>query len=385
MPGDDDFKGVVDALHAAGLDATLWPEALGRMTNLFGSVGTTFETVDRNAARISDFWSHGIPKGSELTYAEHYMAISPRMKLSNWHRPGDVGYDSMVIDEAGMRADAYYSDFLARVDMRYFISITVVQNAAELACLAVQRSPREGHAERDEIRRMAMLVPHVRQAFDTTRRLRDATHARRAFEHALDWLPEAVMLVRSDGVVTYLNAAAQQCARRGDGIRVVRGRLDFQSHEARGHLDAALAAVKDRDGISSAGADFTVMRAPGTPPYLVSVRRVVDPRAQLGAPFAQTLAIVFIRDPLVSAAMPAGHAAREVFGLTEAEAAFADALSRGISVTDYAQTRQVSLNTVYTHLRHIKTKTGSRRLSELVTKLTELKAPLLDEEQPRDG
>ena len=44
------------------------------------------------------------------------------------------------------------------------------------------------------------------------------------------------------------------------------------------------------------------MRAPGTPPYLVSVRRVVDPRAQLGAPFAQTLAIVFIRDPLVSAA-----------------------------------------------------------------------------------
>jgi DNA-binding CsgD family transcriptional regulator len=383
MPRENEFFDTVDAILAAGLDEALWPTALGKVTGLFGSVGTTFETVDRTVGRMTDFWSYGIPPGSELTYAEHYMASSPRMKLSHWHRPGDVGFDRLVIDEAGMRSNEYYSEFLAGADMRYFISITVIQDAGELACLAVQRSPREGHAEKGEIERMIRLVPHVRQAFDTTRRLRNLASAGEMFEQALDWLPEAVLLTRADGTVSYLNAAARQCL-RGNDIRLKHGRLDFQTAAARTRLDAALAAIQRRDSGQLAGGDFAVPRGGGKPPYMVSVRPIIDRSERLAPAVTQALAIVFIRDPLVAAAMPAGRMARDVFGLTEAETAFADALARGMSTIDYARTRNVSLNTVYTHLRHLKAKTGTKRMSELVAKLAELKAPLLEDEQRRD-
>jgi DNA-binding CsgD family transcriptional regulator len=85
--------------------------------------------------------------------------------------------------------------------------------------------------------------------------------------------------------------------------------------------------------------------------------------------------IVFIRDPL-SRNAAAIRILREVFGLTEAEAGVAQALQTGIPIGDYARSRAVSLNTVYTHLRRIKEKTGCNRMTELIRKLNDLQVPL---------
>jgi DNA-binding CsgD family transcriptional regulator len=64
-------------------------------------------------------------------------------------------------------------------------------------------------------------------------------------------------------------------------------------------------------------------------------------------------AIVFVRDPL-SRSAAAGRILRDMFGFTEAEANVAQALQTGVSLTNYARARDISLNTVYTHLRRIK-------------------------------
>jgi len=122
-----------------------------------------------------------------------------------------------------------------------------------------------------------------------------------------------------------------------------------------------------------AGADFPVARASGAPPYLVSVRPIPrnrrDSRPEMAAD-----AIVFIRDP-TSRNTAAIRLLREVFGLTDAEASLAQALQSGISPGDYAAARAVSLNTVYTHLRRIKEKTGCNRMAELIHKLNDLQVP----------
>ena len=60
---------------------------------------------------------------------------------------------------------------------------------------------------------------------------------------------------------------------------------------------------------------------------------------------------------------------------TEAEASLAEALCAGVTPGDYALTRSVSLNTVYTHLRRIKDKTRCRRMPELIRKLNDTVAP----------
>lgn len=49
----------------------------------------------------------------------------------------------------------------------------------------------------------------------------------------------------------------------------------------------------------------------------------------------------------------------------------------------YAAQKRPSMNTVYTHLRHIKAKTGSRWMSELVGKLSPHRVPLSAIKEPR--
>ena len=114
------------------------------------------------------------------------------------------------------------------------------------------------------------------------------------------------------------------------------------------HIDAA------------AGSDFPVMRSAGAPPYYVSVRPLPVGDKRRGAE-AQAVAILFVRDP-ASPNAAAIRMLREVFGLTEAEALVAQALQMGITLTEYAATRGLSLNTAYTHLRRLREKTGCSRM-----------------------
>jgi DNA-binding CsgD family transcriptional regulator len=87
------------------------------------------------------------------------------------------------------------------------------------------------------------------------------------------------------------------------------------------------------------------------------------------------MAMVFVHDPLRAA--PASVALlQSVFGLTPAEADLARALHAGTSPARHARDRAVSVNTVYTHLRRLKEKTGTTRLAELTNLIDKLSPPL---------
>ena len=67
------------------------------------------------------------------------------------------------------------------------------------------------------------------------------------------------------------------------------------------------------------------------------------------------------------------HLLRELFQFTNAEANLALALRQGVSLSTYARKHAVSQNTVYTHLRRIREKTGCHRLPELIGKLNDVR------------
>lgn len=141
----------------------------------------------------------------------------------------------------------------------------------------------------------------------------------------------------------------------------------------RARLNGAIAAAfAARDPGRSSAADFAVPRPDGALSYLVSVRPLLDHN---GNACSVPCAVMFVRDPLAYRGVDIGTL-REVFALTEAEACLAKALQAGQSPADYAREHAVSLNTVYTHLRHLKDKTGCARMTALIRKLNELQVPL---------
>jgi DNA-binding CsgD family transcriptional regulator/PAS domain-containing protein len=371
-----DILNTIEAIHAAGLDAALWPHALAAMTEAVGGVGATFEVFDKRRQAHAAYHFHGLPPAHQIEYAQHYLASSPRIRAGMSWQAGHVDYDYEILDETAMRRDPFYAEFLPRLGLRYFVAGTIRQTEDEFAVLAVQRTPAQGHVGQQQIATMRRLLPHVQQAYDVNRRLKSAVTVGRSLERALDWLVDGIALVAAGGKVVYANEVFQAIALRADAIRVSKGRIDFTVAEARDRFNAALAVaqrLRGGDVQVAQTADFIVSRTSGGEPYLVSVRPLLDKSYAGQSPHA--VAIMFVRDPL-SRTGAAMNALRELFGFTEAEASLAQALQSGITVPDYARTRDLSLNTVYTHLRRLREKTGCSRLPELIHKLNELRLPL---------
>ena len=378
MPTEDDLLATIEAVHAAGLDASLWPRALAAVAATLGGSAAMFEVFDKSASCHREWYGTGVPPASEITYFEHYIADNPRWLFMPRQRAGDVSWDYQFIDERGMNEAPFYAELLAQMDLRYFLSGVLVATAEDYACISVQRSSRLGHVQQHEIGLMQRLLPHVQQAFDVARRLNGAGEASRSFERAFDWIADGVAFVSASGALVYCNESLQAIVRCNDIVRLRKGVIEFVAADARGRFDKALDAVRrQRAGEQPVLrlTDFPVRRGGDAPPYLVSVRPLARPsRESQGS--ARAEAILFIRDPLKRGSA-AGQMLREIFGLTEAEASVALALHSGVALEQYGRTNKVSLNTVYTHLRRVREKTGCHSIADLVRKLDEFRIPLL--------
>jgi DNA-binding CsgD family transcriptional regulator len=377
MARGDDLIATVEAIHTAGLDAACWPNALAALARTVGGNAASIEVVDQHTLRHREMYSYGLPGAEEIAFLPEFPQLNIRFPFVARQKLNELSWDYMILDEAAMRRAPFYAEIMPRFDIRYFVAGVALKTASEFATVAVHRSPRMGHVQRSGIATMRTLMAHMRQAFDVGRRLKTAAGARDMLERALDRLADAVALLRADGAVVYANDALQAISRRGDGVRLRRGMIELAAADARARLDDAIAAVlrlRDGDIATSANCDFPVPRSTGASPYVVSVRPLMDNEHKHLAG-SDAVAIVFIRDPL-SRNIAAVCLLREVFGLTDAEAGLAQALQSGVPPGAYAQDRAISLNTVYTHLRRIKEKTGCNRMAELIAKLNDLQVPL---------
>lgn len=374
-----DLVATIEAVYGAGLDATRWPEALASISRTVGGIAATLEVFDRRPPTLTEFHSFGLPPANELAYIDEFSALNPRIPTLINGKPGDLVTDYSVMGERAMNGNAFYADFLGPVGYRYFVGGILTVDEREASLFSVQRATTQGHVDNSNMARMATLLPHVRRAFSVSRWLRGAAGKISAFEHALDWLNDGAALLRKDGHVLYANEAFQAIVRRHDGLRIVRGAVELAAPHARARLAAALAAIA-RLGGGALGdlkhSDFPAPRRSDMPPYIVSLRPLGGTR--MSPHQHDAVAILFVRDPL-GRNPAAARMLRELFGFTEAEANLAQALQSGTLLEDYARENAVTLNTVYTHLRRIKEKTGCSRIAKLYRKLKELQVPLRPE------
>jgi DNA-binding CsgD family transcriptional regulator len=376
VPKGDDLLTTIEAVHAAGLEAELWPQALGAVTRLTGSACATLEVLGKPHLQHCEFHGFNVSPVNELTYIREFAALSPRNPFAARRRSGELIWDYQILDERGIDRDPFYNEFLARVDLRYFVGAIVGSSEREFATLAVHRTRKQGHIDERERGLMQRLLPHLRQAYDVATRLKAADRATRSLADALDWLIDGAMMVRADGKVLYVNEAMRDIERRNDGIRIGGGFVEFTAAAVQTRFSAALGTIARMgaaDADLTAATDFPMPRPAGGPPYLISLRPL-SRSARAGNQAAAEI-IVFIHDPL-RRQRAALNILREVFGFTEAEASLAQAIQAGMTVADYARERALSLNTAYTHLRRIREKTGCNRMPDLIRKLNDLQVPL---------
>jgi DNA-binding CsgD family transcriptional regulator len=376
MPGADLFLQTIETVYASGLDSDRLPEALETTSRLLGSAAATLEVFDKSAQRHDTFYTVGVPTVARASYLDHFATCNPRMPFILRQRANHVAWDHQILDEAGMRHDPFYSEFLSHIGLRYFLGAVLEHTPEKIALVSVQRTRKQGHVDNREIALMRRLFPHYQRAHDMMTRLKVAGDHRGLLENTLDWLTDGIALLRADGDIVHANHTLRTIAQRGDGIRILDRAIEFVEPDAQRRFGAALGAVQ-QVGDPSCDArptDFPVPRSSGMPAYIVSVRPLVCGQTR-AAGHAQAVIMVLIRDPLWRNAA-ASRILQELFSLTNAEAHLAQALCNGTTTGTYAVERHVSLNTVYSHLKRIREKTGCKSVPELIRKFGELNVPL---------
>ncbi|MDB5516695.1 MAG: hypothetical protein JWQ17_3453 [Tardiphaga sp.] len=373
---DDHFVRAVEAIYASGVEENRLTEALEASSRLLGACGATLEVYDKSAQKHVEFCAAGLPPIPCAEYLDHFAALNPRIAPILRQRPGEVGWDHQFLDEQAMLRDPFYSEFLADLGLRYFVSVVLEQTPDHLAVVAMQRTPGQGHVDRRDISMMQRLCPHFQRAHDLRTRLKAAGDRNSSLENALDLLADGVALLGAGGKVIYANETLRSLATRGREFRFARDGVEFFDPDARSRFAAALNGAQRFHEPSAAlcAADFAVPREQGLPAYTVSVRPLVRGQAQASR-HPEAVAMLLIHDPL-DRKLAASRMLQELFGLTNAEAHLVHALGTGMTAGAYARGRRVSITTVYTHLRRTREKTGWKSVTELTRRFNELNVSL---------
>ena len=194
------------------------------------------------------------------------------------------------------------------------------------------------------------------------------------FENALDLLSDGIALLRRDGAIVYANTTLRHLAEHNRDFRIDRNAVEFATPDLRSRFAMALSALdRIRDPHTTyLATDFAVPREGGLPPYTVSVRPLLRAGEET---HPEAAAMLLVHDPL-QRNLATGRMLQELYGLTNAEAQLVQALGTGVTAVAYAKSRQISVTTVYTHLRRTREKTGWKSVAELTRRFHEMNVSL---------
>jgi DNA-binding CsgD family transcriptional regulator len=205
------------------------------------------------------------------------------------------------------------------------------------------------------------LAPHLRRAWDLTRREQSLTRSADGAWAVLDRLPVGVLVVGSDGAVVQTNRAAQTFLDRHNGLRVEKGRLTAGKPEQTATMSALVKAALQMRGGPARGGTMRLARASDQRAYQI---HVIPLGGETGEA-RETQAAIFVTDPSLKMETTP-EILEKVYALSPAEARLAKALLSGRSLSECAADAGTSIHTVRSQLRQLLVKTGSRGQADLL-------------------
>ena len=209
-----------------------------------------------------------------------------------------------------------------------------------------------------------------RQAVAIADALNLTTIRSEALEATLNALTSGVYLADRDGQIVFMNRAAKRQVSSGDVIRIANGRLAPIERQASLTLARAInEAIRDEADLSISG----TIALPGV--SNAGLIATILPLARGEQRGVAGMAAIFVQDQFVMPPL-AGEAFAALYGLTTSEQRVLLAMAPGRCVKQAAETLGISESTAKTHLKHIHSKTGTSKQTELLRLFMSAVAPV---------
>lgn len=373
----EDFGSAILKLHEAAIDPALWPTALQAIEELT-NCGVVLQFNPKTTACPGITMAGQFSEEQCETYGREFLPICPRVAFAIQRPDLRIVYDSMLgMSEAELNRDPVY-DWFRQNGLRYFIAANLGETDDYHLLTSLQRTPGQGHVQRQDIELYEQLVPHISLAVRTAQVIGSLKSHWRFGASMLDSMPQAVYGVGRQGRVVFANATGEALLRSNDGLSLKGGvlmaaRAD-DSRRLQQLIGQAITAATDGSN-GPAGGWLRIPRPSGRLPFAVLISPVIS----------QALHEICRNEGLIAAQGPSAmviihdqeirrnfdeKVLRTLYGLTPTEARIAVLVSRGLNTDDVASQFGIAVATVRVHLRSIYRKLGIKDRGELIALAT---------------
>lgn len=350
---------VVWAIYHSVQEPEPWRGCLELLVEYFQVTNATFvlrPSTARDLGYLVCLPSHA---KTELEYRAVWYKLDPFLELP----PERVLTVAEVMSEEQWLSCKFNHDFLRHLmvsDARHIMGVNIITRAGTVSRLRLHRTMDLPPFTNEDKRRLAQLVPHIKQAMTLAAQVNRNESEREIYEEGLDRLNIGVIVLDETYQLLRANPVACHMLNGGDGVRLVERQLEGCTPADTRELRRLLGSAHEYPGTVTA---MSLSRPQGRRKLAAVVRSI--PLLEESEARAQPAYAVFLRDP-DALACAAQDIARQMFDFTPAEANLAIELVNGLSLDEAAEKLCIRRNTVRAHLRAIFSKVGVTRQSELV-------------------
>lgn len=358
---------VIATIYRAPISSDAWMPALKAVEDLTSSTFAPLQILPKDGGAKKCLIGRLAPEAGLQEWFRDYLPRCKRIAYAMSHPVGVLRYDYQILTEREMDRDPVYR-YYESLDYRYFLGMKLHEDDRQAILFALQRRRSLGHAQRADIKLFQLIVPHIQQALQLSSAFQTLQSKAEMTSDLLNGSPKPVIFASSVGELMFRNAAAEELLRNRDGLLLGDGQLLTADPLQQQHFDAMIAGAfagtfERRDW------RMQLHRPGGRRPHSVSVSRLNAPTdgSLFGCDKVAAVTVSLAQMP-----SRAGAAARQLFGLTPAEAKVASAFASGHSVESCAAALGISRNTIRTHLKALFKKVGVNRQQDLCRILTNI-------------
>jgi DNA-binding CsgD family transcriptional regulator len=269
-----------------------------------------------------------------------------------------------LVDETTLMGHEWY-DFCRQTGMFHCLGTAFEVGADLMGEIGIHRRRHDKPFTDDDKSTMAQLLPHLQRALSVQDRLGTLERERTLTLEIVAGLAIGVVIVDHRCRIVFSNPVAERFLGAADGLTSANGRLTPTDAGRAARLAQVVheAAATSAGAGTGSGALLNIERRTGLPlSLLVSPMRSV----QMGfGPRIPSAAVIFA-DPDHAVQSTPDDALAALYGLTRAEAVLLAAVSRGVTLAEYAERHGITIGTARTHWKHILQKSGFHRAVDLI-------------------
>lgn len=377
MREDESLSLLIGDIYDAAIDPSLWPAALGRTREFVrGQTATLFwkDAVSKCGAVF--YYDGGVEDRHVQRYFEEYIKMDPTTTAQFFAEVGQPFSTADLIPYEEFKETRFYKEWARPEGQVDFVGAVIEKTATSFALYGVIRHERDGIADADALRRVGLIVPHIRRAVLIGKVIELKDVQAENLTEALDGLSAGIFLVDADGRIVHSNASGHAMLAKGDLLQAVAGRLLATDRSAEHILhDAFLAAGRGDAAVGARGVAVPLSAADGER-YLAHMLPLASGARRRAGAACAAVAALFVHRAALDSRSPLEVIARQ-YRLTPMELRVLLAIVEVGGVPETAVALGIGETTVKTHLGRLYEKTGAHRQADLVKLMAGYANPLL--------